>query len=52
MNVHPFLCKSAEFTVFIGLWVPIDRIMGLNAPCGGQLSHAYEKKVWSDFDFL
>ncbi|XP_024930845.3 serine hydroxymethyltransferase 7 [Ziziphus jujuba] len=41
VNVQPYSCTSANFAVFTGLLQPKDRIMGLDSPSGGHLSHGY-----------
>lgn len=41
VNVQPYSCTSANIAVFTGLLLPKDRIMGLDSPSGGHLSHGY-----------
>ncbi|KAF9687266.1 hypothetical protein SADUNF_Sadunf02G0075600 [Salix dunnii] len=41
VNVQPYSCTSANFSVYTGLLLPGDRIMGLDSPSGGHLSHGY-----------
>ena len=41
VNVQPYSCTSANFVVFTGLLHAGDRIMGLDSPSGGHLSHGY-----------
>uniref|UniRef100_A0A2N9G7M0 Serine hydroxymethyltransferase n=1 Tax=Fagus sylvatica TaxID=28930 RepID=A0A2N9G7M0_FAGSY len=41
VNVQPYSCTSANFAVFTGLLLPNDRVMGLDSPSGGHLSHGY-----------
>ncbi|XP_078181961.1 serine hydroxymethyltransferase 7-like [Carex rostrata] len=41
VNVQPYSCTSANFAVFTGLLMPKDRIMGLDSPSGGHVSHGY-----------
>ncbi|XP_062227402.1 serine hydroxymethyltransferase 7-like isoform X2 [Phragmites australis] len=41
VNVQPYSCTSANFAVYTGLLQPKDRIMGLEPPSGGHVSHGY-----------
>ncbi|KAG2318680.1 hypothetical protein Bca52824_011893 [Brassica carinata] len=41
VNVQPYSCTSANFAVFAGLLSPGERIMGLDSPSGGHMSHGY-----------
>ncbi|ERN20678.1 hypothetical protein AMTRI_Chr11g97860 [Amborella trichopoda] len=41
VNVQAYSCTSANFAVYTGLILPKDRIMGLDSPSGGHLSHGY-----------
>ncbi|KAF8088466.1 hypothetical protein N665_0541s0031 [Sinapis alba] len=41
VNVQPYSCTSANFAVFAGLLLPGERIMGLDSPSGGHMSHGY-----------
>jgi glycine hydroxymethyltransferase len=41
VNVQPYSCTSANFAVYTGLLMPKDRIMGLDSPSGGHVSHGY-----------
>ncbi|KAG1369917.1 serine hydroxymethyltransferase 7 [Cocos nucifera] len=41
VNVQPYSCTSANFAVYTGLLLPKDRIMGLESPSGGHVSHGY-----------
>ncbi|CAN8303356.1 unnamed protein product [Cochlearia groenlandica] len=41
VNVQPYSCTSANFAVFTGLLLPGERIMGLDSPSGGHMSHGY-----------
>lgn len=46
VNVQPYSGSPANFAVFTGVLKPHDRIMGLDLPDGGHLTHGYmtEKK--------
>ena len=46
MNVQPYSGSPANFAVYTGLLSPHDRIMGLDLPDGGHLTHGFmtEKK--------
>ncbi|NP_001130435.1 serine hydroxymethyltransferase [Zea mays] len=41
VNVQPYSCTSANLAVYTGLLQPKDRIMGLEPPSGGHVSHGY-----------
>lgn len=41
VNVQPYSCTSANFATYTALLQPKDRIMGLDSPSGGHLSHGY-----------
>jgi len=42
VNVQPYSGSPANFAVFTGLLKPHDRIMGLDLPSGGHLTHGYQ----------
>eukprot|EP01063_Lacrimia_lanifica_P026631 TRINITY_DN3619_c0_g3_i1.p2 TRINITY_DN3619_c0_g3~~TRINITY_DN3619_c0_g3_i1.p2 ORF type:complete len:462 (+),score=261.71 TRINITY_DN3619_c0_g3_i1:58-1443(+) len=48
INVQPYSGSSANFGVYTGLMQPHDRLMGLDLPSGGHLTHGYytaKKKI-------
>ncbi len=50
VNVQPYSGSTANFSAFTGLLAPHDRIMGLDLPSGGHLTHGYatpKKKISS-----
>jgi len=42
VNVQPYSGSPANFAAFTGLLKPHDRIMGLDLPSGGHLTHGYQ----------
>lgn len=50
VNVQPYSGSTANFAAFTGILQPQDRIMGLDLPSGGHLTHGFQtakKKVSS-----
>ena len=41
VNVQPYSGSPANFAVLSGILEPHDRIMGLDLPCGGHLTHGF-----------
>jgi len=42
VNVQPYSGSPANFAVYTGLLKPHDRLMGLDLPSGGHLTHGYQ----------
>lgn len=42
VNVQPYSGSTANFAAYTGLLAPHDRIMGLDLPSGGHLTHGYQ----------
>lgn len=42
VNVQPYSGSTANFAAYTGLLKPHDRIMGLDLPSGGHLTHGYQ----------
>jgi glycine hydroxymethyltransferase len=42
INVQPYSGSPANFAVYVGLLKPHDRVMGLDLPSGGHLTHGYQ----------
>jgi|ERR1712232_35526 len=42
INVQPYSGSTANWCAYVGLLKPHDRIMGLDLPSGGHLTHGYQ----------
>lgn len=42
VNVQPYSGSTANWCAYVGLLPPHSRIMGLDLPCGGHLTHGYQ----------
>jgi len=42
VNVQPYSGSTANWACYTGLLSPFDRVMGLDLPCGGHLTHGYQ----------
>ena len=42
VNVQPYSGSTANWCAYVGLLKPHDRIMGLDLPSGGHLTHGYQ----------
>jgi glycine hydroxymethyltransferase len=55
VNVQPYSGSTANFATFTAILAPHDRIMGLDLPSGGHLTHGYataKKKISSSAIFF
>lgn len=55
VNVQPYSGSTANMAAYVGLLQPHDRIMGLDLPSGGHLTHGYQtakKKISSTSIFF
>lgn len=42
VNVQPYSGSTANLAVYVGLLQPHERVMGLDLPSGGHLTHGYQ----------